>query len=307
MSLVVNQTSSGSATPTRRTAAIVCESTCCLPSELVRRYDIEILPIPFVFGDQTFRDGVDLTHPQFYEKLAAERTPPKTSPPSPGEYLEAWREASKRGESVISVTVAGAISTLQRSARLACDLAPEALPGVSVAVVDSLSAGMGQGFVALAAARAIADGSTFAEAVRQAERVSRDVRMLVTLDTLEYLAKASRIPQVAAFLGGMLAIKPIIQISGGDIHQVARVRSRRRSIDTLLEHVRADVPPGARVHAAVQHARAEEEAAAMEERLRDTFDCRELYTTEFTPIMGGYCGPGLLGVAYYVEADSDEG
>jgi DegV family protein with EDD domain len=180
------------------------------------------------------------------------------------------------------------------------------LPGVSVAVVDSLSAGMGQGFVALAAARAVTEGASFTEAVARAEDVSRRVRLFVTLDTLDYLAKASRIPQVAAFLGGVLTIKPIIQISGGDIRPVARVRSRRRSIEALFEQVRASIPPNARVHLAVQHARAYAEALALEARLRDTFDCREVYTTEFTPIMGGYCGPGLLGVAFYCEADGDE-
>lgn len=304
MSLVVNE-NTGAAAPTRRAATVVCESTCCLPPDLVQRYGVEMLPIPFVFGETTYRDGVDMTHAQFYETLVATRTPPKTSPPSPGEYLEAWRAASRRGAGVISVTVDSKISTLQRSARLAADLAPEALPGVPVAVVDSLSAGMGQGFVALAAARAIEQGLSLAEAVARAESVSRRVRMLVTLDTLDYLAKASRIPQVAAFLGGVLAIKPIIEIAGGDIHPVARVRSRRRSIEALFDLARAAIPKGARVHAAVQHAQAESEAAGIEAMLRDTFDCRELYTTEFTPIMGGYCGPGLLGVAFYCEADED--
>lgn len=306
MSLTINDHIPQSESSLARSAAVVCESTCCLPAELVRRYDLGILPIPYVFGTETYRDGVDLTHAQFYEKLAATQTPPKTSPPAPGEYLEAWRAASRRAPNVISVTVDSKISTLQRSARLARDLSDELLPGVSVAVVDSLSAGMGQGFVALAAARAVEAGASFMEAVARAEDVSRRVHLFVTLDTLDYLAKASRIPQVAAFLGGVLAIKPIIEIAGGDIRPIARVRSRRRSIDALFEQVRAAIPPGARVHLAVQHARADAEALALEARLRDTFDCREAYTTEFTPIMGGYCGPGLLGVAFYCEADSDE-
>lgn len=306
MSLVVHEGANASEKPVSRAAIVVCESTCCLPRELVERFGIEILPIPYVFGDTTYRDGVDMTHTQFYEKLAATRTPPKTSPPSPGEYLETWRAASQHGSGgVISVTVDSKISTLQRSARLARDLADDALPGVPVAVVDSLSAGMGQGFVALAAARAIHASHSMSVAVARAESVSRRVRLLVTLDTLDYLAKASRIPQVAAFLGGVLAIKPIIEIAGGDIHPVARVRSRRRSIDMLLDLVRNEIPRGARVHAAVQHAQASEEAATIEATLRDSFDCRELYTTEFTPIMGGYCGPGLLGVAYYCEAPED--
>ena len=294
-----------------QTVAVVAESTCCLPPELVRELAIGIIPIPFVFGEQTYLDGVDITPAQFYRTLVAAHEPPKTSPPAPGAYLEAWRQAARGipgipgGADVVSVTVDGMVSTLQRSARLALELAPEHLPGIGVRVVDSLSAGMGQGFVALAAARAARAGQSFEEVVAAAERVSQRVRLVVTLDTLEYLARASRIPQVAALLGGILAIKPIILIAEGDVHPLARVRGRRRSLDQLVEHVRQLAPPGgARLHAAVQHARAEEEAAWLEARIRAAFDCVEVYTTEFTPVMGGYCGPGLLGVAFYSE-DAD--
>ncbi|HZS92228.1 MAG TPA: DegV family protein [Chloroflexota bacterium] len=291
--------------PATRQVAIVCESTCCLPPDLARRYDIGIIPIPFVFGTQTFRDGVDITPAQFYARLAETGTPPKTSPPSPGEYLQAWREASRSASAVLLVTVDGRVSTLQRSARLAQEMAPQALPGVAVSVVDSQSAGMGQGFVALAAARAAMAGQPLAAVTAAAERVRRRVTLLVTLDTLEYLSRASRLPQVATFVGGLLAIKPVVQFSGGHIRLLARPRTRRRAIDELFERVARTVPPGARLHAAVQHAGAEVEAADFEVRLRGAFDCAELYTTEFTPVMGGYCGPGLLGVAFYSEENGD--
>lgn len=289
-----------------RQVAIVAESTCCLPDELIARYRIGILPIPFVFGSETYLDGVNLTRAEFYRKLTETRTPPMTSPPSPGEYLKAWGEAARDAESVVCVTVDSKVSTLQRSARLASELAPEALPDTTVAVVDSLSAGMGQGFVALAAARAAEQGKPLEEVVKIAERVSQSVRMIVTLDTLEYLAKTSHIPQVAAFLGGVLEIKPIIQMSNGDIHPIARVRTRHRAVEQLFEQMRRMVPEGARLHVAVQHAQADEEAAQFEARIRDAFDCVELFTTEFTPVMGGYCGPGLLGVAFYPEESEDD-
>jgi DegV family protein with EDD domain len=288
-----------------RHAAIVCESTCCLPNELVERFRIGILPIPFVFGTEAFLDGVDLTADQFYTKLAATRTPPKTSPPSPGEYLQAWQRAARDASTIVAVTVDSKISTLQRSARLAEELAVEALPGTRVVVVDSLSAGMGQGFVALAAARAAAEGAPAEQIIAVAKRLSKLVQMVVTLDTLEYLARASRIPQVAAIVGGVLAIKPIIQMSGGDIHPLMRVRTRRRSIEALFDIVRGQVPEGARLHAAVQHARAADEAAALQAWVRAEFDCAEIYSTEFTPVMGGYCGPGLLGLAFYSEPEDE--
>jgi len=307
MSITARTTSSGHERTRTRPVAIVTESTCCLPDELVRRYGIGILPIPYTFGNETYLDGVDLTRAQFYRKLIETRTPPKTSPPSPGEYVKAWRDAAETAAAIVCVTVDSKISTLQRSARLACELAPEMLPNTPVTIVDSLSAGMGQGFVALAAARAAERERSIGEVIKVAEAVSRSVRMIVTLDTLEYLAKTSRIPQVAAFLGGVLAIKPIIQISNGDIHPIARVRTRSRSIMELFEQMRRMAPDGARLRVAVQHAQAAEEAARFEARVRDAFDCVELYTTEFTPVMGGYCGPGLLGVAFHPEEHNNDG
>ena len=302
-------TSASMRKPQPRAAAnvvVACESTCCLPAPLAERYGIGIIPIPFVFGDQTFLDGVDITPSEFYARLAAASAPPKTSPPSPGEYLRMWQRMTEHAEAVVMVTPAGKLTTFNRSTRLANELAPEALPGKRVVIVDSGSAGMGQGFVALAAARAAQAGQPLETVVAAAETVAARTQLLVTLDTLEYLARASRIPQVAAFVGGVLAIKPILLLAGGEIHQLARVRTRRRSIAQLVQAMRARVPPGAWVHAAVQHTQAEAEARELEAILTDAFACAELPTTEFTPVMGAYCGPGLLGVAYYVAMEAPE-
>ncbi len=286
--------------------AVVCESTACLPEALASQYGIGVIPIPFAFAGRTYFDGVDITPGVFFELLARTHEVAQTSPPSPGEYIEAWKAASRSATAIISITVDSKVSTLQRSALLAQGLAPELLPGVTLAIVDSLSAGMGQGFVALAAARAAAAGRSLADVVAAAKGVSQRITLLVALDTLEYLSRASRIPQIAAFVGGVLDVKPIFRIAGGEIHPIIRVRTRRRASEHLLQLMRQAVPPGARLHVAVQHAAAAEEAAQLEARVRDMFECLELYTTEFSPVMGGYCGPGLLGVAFYTEVDGDE-
>lgn len=287
--------------------AVAAESTCCIPADLREQYGIGIVPVPFAFGDETFLDGVDITPAQFYERLVATRTPPRTSPPAPGAYLGEWARAAEGASAIVSVTVAASVSTFQRNALLAARLAAERLPDLPVEVIDSGSAGMGQGFVALAAARAAAEGRSLPEVAEAAREVSRRLGMLVTLDTLEYLARASRIPQVASLVGGLLAIKPLIEMSRGEVRPLGRVRTRRRAIDDLFERVRRAAPEGARLHVAVQHARAEEEAARFAERMRASVDCAELLITEFTPVMGGYCGPGLLGVAFYAEEEAGDG
>jgi DegV family protein with EDD domain len=289
------------------TVAIACESTCCLPPELVERYGVSIIPIPLVFGSEAFLDGVDITSSEFYARLASSRTPPQTSPPSPGEYLQVWQRMAERARAIVLVSADGRVTSFERSTCLAAELARDVLPHTAVAVVDSHSAGMGQGFVALAAARAAAAGQPLEEVIQAAERVRAHVRMIVALDTLEYLARASRIPQVAAFVGSVLAIKPIVLFADGGIRQLMRVRTRQRAIQQLVEQLQRMAPPGARLHAAVQHTQAAGEAGELEDRLRGLFNCTELLTTEFTPVMGGYCGPGLLGVAFYTEAGDHEG
>lgn len=307
MNTVPTHAEDASARVTQATAAIVCESTSCLPDDLIATYGITIIPIPFVFGDETFLDNVDISRAEFYRRLRQTGAPPKTSPPSPGEYLEAWKRAAERSSTVICVTVDSKISTLQRSALLAQEMARDALPGTRVEIVDSLSAGMGQGFVALAAARAATRGAAPEEIIAEARAVSRAIHMIVTLDTLDYLAKTSHIPQIAAFLGGVLAIKPIFQISGGDIHVLSRPRTRHRSLEQLMEHVRSMMPAGSTLHVAVQHAEALEEAEAFLRTIQTEYTCVESYVTEFTPVMGGYCGPGLVGVAFYREEDIHAG
>jgi DegV family protein with EDD domain len=288
------------------TVAVACESTACVPADLVRRYDIGVVPVPLVFGTQTFLDGVDPVPSELYATLAALRAIPTTSPPTPGAYLDAWGRLAARGDTLALVTMAGGVSTFQRSITLAQELAEERLLGMRVAVVDSGSAAMGQGFVALAAARAAAAGQTLEEVVRAAEEVRRRVQMVVMLDTLEYLALAARIPHITALLGGVLAIKPIILFDQGAVHQLARVRTRRRAIEQLLEQLRQRVPAAGRLHVAVHHTQAETEARELAARIGAAFACAELLTTEFTPVMGAYCGPGLLAIAFYAE-EPEEG
>lgn len=299
--------SPAAASPRTGRIAIMSESTACLPPELAERYQISTIPIPFVFGDQTFLDGVNITPREFYQRLEATRTPPRTSPPSPGEYLAQWSAFAQEGAAIVLVTASGKITSFNRSTRLAQQLARQSLPKARVAVVDSGSAAMGQGFVTLAAARAAADGADLAGVVAAAERVRDRVAMIVTLDTLDYLARASRIPQVAAWVGGVLAIKPVILFAQGEVAQLARVRTRRRSVEQLLIELRQRIPPAAPLHVAIHHTQAEDEARALRDQVTSEFPCVESYLTEFTPVMGAYCGPGLLGVAYYTEEGEHDG
>jgi DegV family protein with EDD domain len=203
------------------------------------------------------------------------------------------------------VTVAGRIGTFERSARLAASLAEERVPGLEIHILDSGSAAMGQGFVTLAAARAADRGTTLEGVIAEARRVSTTVQLVVALDTLRYLARTSRIPQVASIVSSVLDLKPIIRLIAGDVESVARVRSRSRSLDRLVHSVCDLSPPDKGLHLAVHHARAPGDAGWLLERLSARRRLAESYVTEFTPVMGAYCGPGLVGAAFYPVADGE--
>ena len=284
-----------------RLVAVVCESTACIPPDLAKELEIGVIPVPFSLGDENYLDGVTIAPSVLYERIRQSRLAPKTSPPAPGAYLQAWRESG--APAVLTVTVNSRVSTLQRAAMMAKDLAPTDLPGVEVAVLDSLSAGMGQGFTAIEAARAAANGKDLKNVIRRSERIRDAMRMLITLDTLEYLGRASRLPQVAAFMGSLIPIRPVILLAGGAVHVVARPRSRQRAITELINRMEREVTPG-RLHVAVQHAGAAEEADRLRRSIQERFDCSELITAEYSPVIGGYAGPGLLGVAFYAEQEA---
>jgi DegV family protein with EDD domain len=282
----------------------VCESTACLTPELIECYRITVVPVPFVLGATAFRDGVDLAPEAFYERLARSSELPKTSPPEPGAYIEAFEAAGSDLSGILVVTVAGRIGTFERSAKLARSLAAERLPATRVVILDSGSAAMGQGFVALAAARAADQGLDLEAVCVAACAVANQVNLVVALDTVQYLARTSRIPQVASIVSSILDLKPIFRVAQGEVLTLARPRSRRRSLDKLVETICALSPPDRKLNVAMHHARARSAAEGVLNQLASRRTLGQVYTTEFTPVMGAYCGPGLVGAAFYPADES---
>jgi len=275
-----------------------------LPAALVERYSIRVVPIPFVFGDRTFKDGVDITPDEFYARMATSQEMPKTSPPEPGAYLFAWEAALRECADVLHVSLARRVSTFDRSTSLAAAEFTQRHPEACIRVLDSGSAAMGQGFVALAAARAAAARGLSLDGVCEvAKAVADKVSLVVALDTLRYLARTSRIPQVAALVSSLLDLKPIVCVERGEVRPLERVRTRQRSLQHLLAAVCGGLQADAPVHLAVHHAQAPETAEWLSEEVRLRCNVVESYVTEFTPVMGAYCGPGLVGAAFYPQME----
>jgi len=187
------------------------------------------------------------------------------------------------------------------SAKVAAEMAREAIPNVIIELLDSRTAAAAQGFVVLAAARAAALGKSLTEVVETAKSVMQLVKLLAVLDTLYYLVKGGRVPKVAALAGSLLKIKPILTIAEGEAHPVTNPRTTLGARKRLVKLMEQKIVKGHPLRVAVMHADALDKAIALRDQIAAQFDCTELFITEFTPVMGAHTGPGLVGVAFYNE------
>jgi DegV family protein with EDD domain len=280
--------------------AVVTDSVSCLPKHLVEKYAIKIVPISIVMNGRTYRDSIDITPTEVYEFVANNKDLPSTTSPAPGDFLEAYRELSINFNEIICVTICSDISMMYDSATQAKRMAEEELPQLVINILDSGTAGGAEGFIALAAARSAAEGKDLAQVAEEAERVKPKVNMIAVLDTLEYLARAGRIPKIAAWGSSMLKIKPILTFSQDGIGMLERSRTKPRAVQRLLE-IMEERTKGNPVHVNLMHANAPEEAERLKEQIESRFECVELYITDFAPTMGVQAGPGVIALAFYSE------
>ncbi|MFC1931001.1 DegV family protein [Chloroflexota bacterium] len=279
--------------------AIVTDSIACLTRELVEQYGIEIIPLNFYAGEKLYKDWIDVTPSEAYELFLKDPESFKTSSASPGDCLQAYHNASKQARDIFCVTVSLKLSTVYNVAQEATKLAKNELPQASIEVLDSQTATAAEGFIALAAARAAAEGKDLAEVANTTKKIKDKVGCFILLDTMRHVYRSGRIPKIASQVGSILNIRPILTISGA-VHFVGAARSRNHGIERILQMMRNKVGQSP-VHVAVMHAYALDEAEKLKERVSAEFNCAELWLSEFSPIMGYACGTGTVGLAFYTE------
>jgi DegV family protein with EDD domain len=271
--------------------AIVTDSACDLDDVTAEAAGITIVPLLVRFGEASFRSGTDLPMDAFYDRLLAPGAPfPSTAACSPGDFQRAFEERLAAGaEAVVCVTVGSRLSATLSAAQVAADAMPE-----SVHVVDSASASMGQGLLALAAAEAATAGETPEAIVSLVEDRRADARVYVALETLEYLRRGGRISAAQAAIGSVLSVKPIITIQDGAVETVDRPRTHARARARLLELLAAE--PVERI--AVLHTRAPGiESFAQDLALACGVGRESVTTSLIGPSVAPHVGPGAYGAA----------
>ena len=271
---------------------IVTDSAADLPADEVARLEVEVVPLSIRFGDDEFTDGVDLSVSEFYERLASSADLPETSAPSPGAFEAAFRRQAEAGaDSVVCINLSSGLSATIQSAQNA---ATAVAGDIDVRVVDSRSITSGLGTQVTIAAEAAAGGASADEIVALVEGLSSHTHVLGALDTLDNLRKGGRIGGAQALLGSLLSIKPLLDISSGEVAEAGKARTRRKALEWLRDQLFAlpDVD-----HLCVSHGMAPD-VDEMLALIAPRYPADKVRVATIGPTIGTHAGPRVMGLTW---------
>jgi len=266
---------------------VVTDSTADVPPEWCERFGIEVVPLRVLFGEESFRDRVDLSADQFFDRVRASDRLPTTSAPSPGDFAAVYERLSHECDGVVSIHISGDLSGTAEAARVGAG----EVEGFPVRVIDSRCLTICLAYLC----RAAAEADSLEAAARQVEQRIPKQGILALLDTLRYLEMGGRIGRAQALLGTVLDLKPILSLADGKVVPLDRVRTRAKAIPRLLERLRQDLPVE---RLAVMHAQAPEDAERIRARLAAELPDVEVDVGELGAVLGTHVGPGTVGMAY---------
>ncbi|MFZ0548286.1 MAG: DegV family protein [Candidatus Promineifilaceae bacterium] len=275
------------------TIRVVTDSTCDIPPETAEQYGIVIIPAYINIGDESYLDGVELSRTQFYEQLPSYQTPPTTAAPATGAFAEAYKKLAEAGVTeIISIHVATSLSGVLNAARLGAEMVKER---ISVTMFDSMQISMGLGLLAMAAAKAAAEGKSTAEIIEILEERRGRTHVFAQLDTLTYLRRSGRVNWAEFGIGTLLQIKPLVHVYNGEVEMRDKIRTSKRALAQMLQYVAA---LGTLESIALLHTHATDKLEMFRQQTQHLYPSgEELLAVEVTPAIGAHVGPGGLGIA----------
>jgi DegV family protein with EDD domain len=274
---------------------LVTDSVSDIPPEIVKELGIAIIPLNVHFGQEAYKDRVDLSTEEFYHKLEHGANFPSTSAPSPGLFAEVFDSLATNCNQILGVFLSRKLSATYESAVQGVKLMQKKC---QVEIVDSTLGIMGQGLVVMEAAREALSGANLSELVDVVSKTIPRIHIRITLDTLEYLARGGRIGKVQALMGAMLRMNPILGIEGGVAVPCARVRSRVKAMDWLCEFATKFEKVKA---LAVEYGTNADEAKAFAQRISSLFPKIPIYLSNVSPVIGTHTGPNVLSLTVMEE------
>jgi len=283
----------------KKNIALITDSTCDIPQNLLDQYKIEVVPLTIVWGEEQLRDGVDLEAEDFYQRLISDSVIPTTSQPTPQEMVQAYENANKNGaEEVVIFTISRAMSGTHESAKKAAELVD-----IPVHVVDSKANSMSLGWQVLAPARAREKGGDVQAMISAADEARESMVYIISLDTLEYLHKGGRIGGASHFIGNLLNLKPQILVNhqSGEVEGGRRSRTRKKALVDLVDDFFTQVDTNKPMRIAVLHNAALEEAGQIKEQIKSEYHPEEIILSMVSPVLGVHTGPRAIAICGYTE------
>jgi DegV family protein with EDD domain len=273
------------------TVKIITDSAASIPSPVVAELGITVIPTLIHFGEEVYRDGVDLTTEQFYERLATDKVFPTTSVPTPQSFVDAYEKLAETADEVAVITISQKLSAVGEVARQAISLARKK---PRVEVVDTTWALMAEGLIVIMAARAAKEGASLEEVLEVARRNIPRADLRMAFDTLKYLERGGRIGKAQALLGSMLKINPILSLKDGEIYPAGREHSRSKAIENLYDFANSL----SRIEEmAIGDGNTPQEADELAKRLSASFPLERIFRFKVTAAVGTHVGPRILAVA----------
>jgi DegV family protein with EDD domain len=278
--------------------AIITDSTAYLPDDILEELKITVVPQVLIWGGEEFMDGVDIKPDEFYTRLSKATVMPSTSQVTPQSFIDAIKPLHEQGYETLSILLSDDLSGTIKSAIQAKDLLPE---DAVIEIFDSRTTAMALGFQVLMVARAAAEGASMRECLALAEQARDRTGVVFAVDTLEFLHRGGRIGTGSKFLGTALNIKPILEVTGGKVEGIEKVRTRKKSLNRLVELLDERIKGRQPVRLATLHANAEEDAQQCLNMAIERFNPIETIFSTVSPVIGTHAGPGTVGLAYLVE------
>ena len=271
--------------------AIVTDSVSDISPKIAKELKIKVVPLTVIFGTDQFLDGVELSNSEFFKKLETDPNHPSTSQPSPEAFVKTYEKLLKAGYEILSVLVSAKLSGTINSAEQAI----KSLDTNKIKIVDTGTASMAQGLVAMSAARAAKNAKSLDELADMAETTAKKTNVYVAMDTMEFLKRGGRIGKARAMLGSILNIKPIITTDNGEIVPHSRARTIKKAISSMINDMG---DKNQIVEVAVLHSTTPDLAKDVLTQI----DAQNLNNpgtiTEIGPVVGTHAGPGCLAIAY---------
>jgi DegV family protein with EDD domain len=276
--------------------AIVTDSTAYIPDELRKQLNITVVPLLLIWGNESFKDGVDMMPEDFYKRMENSKEIPSTSQATIPSIKNAFEGLLEQGYDALGIFLSSKFSGTVQSAIQASEMIHHGQE--KIAILDSLFTTMALGWPVLTAARAAASGENLVACQQLAEKARDQTGVMFVVETLEYLRRGGRIGGAQAMLGTILNVKPLLEMQDGQIEAVEKIRTKRKALNRMLDLVEGKISGRTPIRLATVHANAEAEALALLETARQRFNPVESLVSPLSPVIGTHAGPGTVALAF---------